>query len=504
MAGWIYRDGQLVPTFSDQPGGAFVPMLAGGPQEGAEPPPVAIPDVFKSLMPFGAMAPQAPAATPMKPPAAKTAPQSPPLAGVPDFNSYFKKYGVEGGSEMEQIVRANAMMREMARDQFGQQKKSASGSEMIGAALQAAGNALAHAKTGRAVGPYSIADQYTNQTAEQRKLSQALDVDNFKTLTSNVDAMMKSRFAQAEKQKQIRKAMEAAGLASPGGDAGAPAATPNLTQGPIAGSAAQGPTAQMPAPTAQTGGPSNADRAEVFALHGLPDVAKIYEGRAAPEREAAKMAAEAHKRADLAKQYGMDPSTDPGRNYILTGRIPSRDDLSVASQKAVLEADELVESSRNAIGLLKTAKQLSAESFDGAAADKRAWAASQLKTRELDNLIKEQALQQLKGIFGAAPTEGERKILLDIQGSVNLPRAVRENLYDRAAQMAEKRLKFNEERAGQLRSGQYFQPRTSPAASADAKTEAPAPKRISTEADYNTLPSKSRYIDPDGTERIKK
>jgi hypothetical protein len=39
-----------------------------------------------------------------------------------------------------------------------------------------------------------------------------------------------------------------------------------------------------------------------------------------------------------------------------------------------------------------------------------------LNTRELENLLGEQALAKLKATFGGAPTEGERQALLDLQG----------------------------------------------------------------------------------------
>ncbi|MGF1948910.1 hypothetical protein ACQUFD_17780, partial [Enterococcus gallinarum] len=53
-------------------------------------------------------------------------------------------------------------------------------------------------------------------------------------------------------------------------------------------------------------------------------------------------------------------------------------------------------------------------------------------TVELDNLVTSNALTQLKSIFGGNPTEGERKIMLDIQGSSAQPDAVRQRIFDRA------------------------------------------------------------------------
>ncbi|MCJ2068425.1 hypothetical protein MKK75_06310, partial [Methylobacterium sp. J-030] len=57
-------------------------------------------------------------------------------------------------------------------------------------------------------------------------------------------------------------------------------------------------------------------------------------------------------------------------------------------------------------------------------------------TLELDNLVTTNALTNLKSIFGGNPTEGERKILLDVAGSSNLPHALRVKVYQRAIDAA--------------------------------------------------------------------
>lgn len=66
------------------------------------------------------------------------------------------------------------------------------------------------------------------------------------------------------------------------------------------------------------------------------------------------------------------------------------------------------------------------------------------------------ALGQLKAIFGAAPTEGERKILLDVEGAVNRPAPVRRKIFERAKAAAERRMGFYQERANELRGGEFY------------------------------------------------
>jgi hypothetical protein len=171
--------------------------------------------------------------------------------------------------------------------------------------------------------------------------------------------------------------------------------------------------------------------------------------------------------------------TDPGyQAYILTGKMPREDaqPLSATDKKAILEADEGVASGESAIRALKEAKGLSKQAMSGPTAGWRAAAGNNLPdwmvpdviaspaaseaTANLENTVTSNALSQMKAIFGGNPTEGERKILLDIQGSIGQPDNVRQAIYDRAIRAAEARLKFNRERAAELRGGTYYKPGT--------------------------------------------
>lgn len=178
---------------------------------------------------------------------------------------------------------------------------------------------------------------------------------------------------------------------------------------------------------------------------------------------------EQRKAAALANN--LDPSSPGFQSYVLTGKMPREDaqPLTATDKKAILEADEGILSAKTGIEALTKASALSAKAFSGPYADKRGYAASFLgessdtgkrgmATTELENVVTSNALTQLKAIFGGAPTEGERKILLDIQGSVNQPHGVRTKIFERAKQMAENRLKFNEQRSNELRGGTFYKP----------------------------------------------
>lgn len=143
--------------------------------------------------------------------------------------------------------------------------------------------------------------------------------------------------------------------------------------------------------------------------------------------------------------------------------------MNSTTQKAILETDEVVSAGTNAIKNLKDALTYSKDAYDGLGASQRAYARGMIgdgskeatATTMLNNIVTGNALEMLKATFGGAPTEGERAILLQLQGSANLPRAQREAIYTRAMQMAEARLKSNQQKAQGLRDGSYFSPQRS-------------------------------------------
>ena len=183
-------------------------------------------------------------------------------------------------------------------------------------------------------------------------------------------------------------------------------------------------------------------------------------------KETPNIEAEVAARRKAVLSQGHDPNDPSMRSYILSGKMPREDQqpLTATDKKAILEADEGVLAARTAIDALKKAKELSpkAMGFKGAGVVGQIGAVLGNETAEatveLDNTVTSNALSQLKAIFGGAPTEGERKILLEIQGSSSLPDKVRQNIYDRAIALAEHRLKFNEQRANELRGNTFYKP----------------------------------------------
>jgi hypothetical protein len=186
---------------------------------------------------------------------------------------------------------------------------------------------------------------------------------------------------------------------------------------------------------------------------------------------------EVEGRKAAAASIGLKPGDPRYETYVLTGKTPREDaqPLSATDKKAIMEADDGILAANTAIEALRTAKQLSPRALSGWGAGAKASVANNLPdylvpdgliaspqkaeaTAELENVVTSQALAQLKSIFGAAPTEGERKILMDIQGSIGQPNNVRQKIYDRGIAMAERRLGFNQQRANELRGGSYYKP----------------------------------------------
>lgn len=150
--------------------------------------------------------------------------------------------------------------------------------------------------------------------------------------------------------------------------------------------------------------------------------------------------------------------------------------LSATAQKELFEAEDVAESGDNAISILKsilqkdptTGKSQNELAYEGGFPDARLALASVLPgstestdaSVSLKNKVQGQALESLKGIFGGMPTEGERKILIELQGSLNMTAAQREDVFNRAIALAEKRVKFNRDKAEKLRRGEYFTEQT--------------------------------------------
>ena len=140
--------------------------------------------------------------------------------------------------------------------------------------------------------------------------------------------------------------------------------------------------------------------------------------------------------------------------------------MSATAQRELIQTDTQIQGAEQALEYLKQAKALNDKAMGGLGMGALATVGTLLPsairpqtiddTRELDNLLQSGALPQLKSIFGGNPTEGERKILLDVQGSSGQTAAVRKGIFDRAEVAIKARAKFASDKAASLRAGTYF------------------------------------------------
>lgn len=181
------------------------------------------------------------------------------------------------------------------------------------------------------------------------------------------------------------------------------------------------------------------------------------------------VSAQTEQRKQAAASLGLTPEHPAYQSFVLTGKMPREDaqPLTATDKKAILEADEGVLAAQTGIDALKRAKQISPNALGFRGAGLLSTVASPVvpsglggdalgATVDLDNVVTGNALTQLRSIFGGNPTEGERAIMLQIQGSSGLPDKSRQKIYDRAIALAEKRLQFNQQRADELRGNTFY------------------------------------------------
>ncbi len=158
--------------------------------------------------------------------------------------------------------------------------------------------------------------------------------------------------------------------------------------------------------------------------------------------------------------------------------------MSVTLQKELIESDDTAQTSKSVISSLQRAKAINEAAYSGWGASTRAKIVSNVgssdgadATVELDNILTGQGLEQMKAIFGAAPTEGERKILMDMQASSDKTPKQREAILDRAISAAERRATYAQSKAGAIRGGTYLTDGVPQVASPAAQTP-PAGKTV--------------------------
>lgn len=140
--------------------------------------------------------------------------------------------------------------------------------------------------------------------------------------------------------------------------------------------------------------------------------------------------------------------------------------LNTTEQKKLFEIQDQQNADKSVIQVLNKMMKLTDDTYSGFAATGRAKGMSNVglagekanNTVLYDNLATSQALAQLKATFGAAPTEGERKILMDIQASASKTPMQKKQIIAQAFRAVQARQAYREKLANGIRTGQYMIP----------------------------------------------
>ena len=168
--------------------------------------------------------------------------------------------------------------------------------------------------------------------------------------------------------------------------------------------------------------------------------------------------------------------TDPANSMRIVGLAePKKQEqpqkLSTAEQKEILDSMDAISAGERAISALGRASVLNKSAYAGFFAGARAALVSNARhaidaspskaaddTKLYETIVTEQALSQLKSIFGAAPTEGERKILETMQASVDKTPEQRKAILERAIEAANARIASERRKLELIKTGEYKSP----------------------------------------------
>ena len=201
-------------------------------------------------------------------------------------------------------------------------------------------------------------------------------------------------------------------------------------------------------------------------LNYIPAEAKSDKDVGKPQSPAGKLAAD----------EGLTPGTTEftARVKALAGEGKGMN-LSAREQTELFEAEDIVNASKTVIINLDKALEINPKAYSGFAAGARRSIARNIPgvgdsegvtaTTDLESLVGQNSLDQMKAIFGGNPTEGERQILLDLAGSISLGVNERAAIWKRASKAAARRLKLNQEKMENIRKGAYG--KITPEANAD-------------------------------------
>lgn len=143
-------------------------------------------------------------------------------------------------------------------------------------------------------------------------------------------------------------------------------------------------------------------------------------------------------------------------------------ELAANERTKLFELQEQIDADKGVGESLKKLNNLVDQAYSGAGASFRGTFMSRIPgggsneranaTVLSENIATELALKQLKSTFGAAPTEGERKILMDLQASVDKTPAQKKLIIASAMRAVAERLRYRNDQMEGIRTGRYAVP----------------------------------------------
>ena len=167
--------------------------------------------------------------------------------------------------------------------------------------------------------------------------------------------------------------------------------------------------------------------------------------------------------------FGGQPVFMQGNKLVLADGSPvgkvdvKPKELTATEQRELFDTEDAVNSGLSALSSIQQALGLNNQAYEGSLSGWRKTVGQlfssddprYVATETFDNVVQTSALRDLKAMFGTNPTEGERKIFLELQAISSKPRAVRDQILRRAEDAMKRRIARDTKRLEGLKGGDY-------------------------------------------------
>ena len=198
---------------------------------------------------------------------------------------------------------------------------------------------------------------------------------------------------------------------------------------------------------------------------------------------------------------------DARKYFILNKKLPEDKQLTSTELKAIDDSVKAISAEDRVIRQLERARELSKNAASGFGAQGEAglWAglgldgARSQNTLELGNILSREAILDMSNTLKGASTDREMSEFQKLSGAATTSATVRDKLIENALAEARTAKAVAERRAEQIRGKSFFKPGGMTTVAPQGAT-LPTPKDKS---ELDRLPSGTRFIDPEGKERVK-